>query len=125
MDIGKGYYDTDGNECSIWQMVMREPHCDPARADSAPARAQDAGSGAPRVSQSRLASAIEAVANVAVGYCVAIATQAVVLPLFGLHATVGQHAAIAGIFTMVSLVRSYLLRRAFNRLSIRHQQRHH
>jgi hypothetical protein len=26
MDTGKVYYDTEGNECSIWQMVMREPH---------------------------------------------------------------------------------------------------
>jgi hypothetical protein len=26
MDTGKVYHDTEGNECSIWQMVMREPH---------------------------------------------------------------------------------------------------
>lgn len=26
MDTGKVYYDSEGNECSIWQMVMREPH---------------------------------------------------------------------------------------------------
>ena len=25
MDTGKTYYDTEGNECSIWQMVKREP----------------------------------------------------------------------------------------------------
>jgi hypothetical protein len=25
MDTGKAYHDSDGNECSIWQMVRREP----------------------------------------------------------------------------------------------------
>lgn len=69
------------------------------------------------MSQSRRASLVEAVTNVAVGYGVAMATQAVVLPLFGLHASVAEHAAIAGIFTVVSIVRSYVLRRVFNRLT--------
>ena len=65
------------------------------------------------MSQSRRASAIEAVANVAAGYGVAVAAQAAVFPLFGLHASAGQHLAIGGIFTVVSLVRSYALRRLF------------
>jgi hypothetical protein len=25
MDTGKVYFDSEGNECSIWQMVKREP----------------------------------------------------------------------------------------------------
>lgn len=66
--------------------------------------------------QSRKHSAIESVANVAVGYCVALAAQAVIFPMFGLHASAGQNAAIGGLFTIVSLVRSYALRRLFNRL---------
>lgn len=66
--------------------------------------------------QTRTGSAIEAVANVAVGYAVAVATQAAVFPLFGLHASAAQHLAIGAIFTAVSLVRSYTLRRIFNRI---------
>ena len=66
------------------------------------------------MTQSRIMSAVESVANVAIGYGVAIATQAAVFPLFGIHATVGDHLAIGGIFTIVSLARSYLLRRLFN-----------
>ena len=66
--------------------------------------------------QSRRLSLIEAVANVAVGLLVAYATQVVVFPMFGFHATPGQHAAITAIFTVVSLVRSYALRRIFNRI---------
>lgn len=53
-------------------------------------------------------SAAEAVANVVVGYGVAVATQIAVFPLFGMQTTIG------GIFTVVSIVRSYVLRRVFN-----------
>ena len=60
-------------------------------------------------------SAVEAVANVAVGYGVAVATQLAVFPLFGLAVALGDNLAIGAIFTAVSLARSYALRRLFNR----------
>ena len=66
--------------------------------------------------QSRTMSLIEALANVLVGYGVAVATQVMVFPLFGLHASLDQNLAIGLIFTVVSLVRSYVLRRVFNHL---------
>ena len=53
--------------------------------------------------------------NVGAGYGVAMVTQALVFPVFGFYASVSQHAGIALIFTVVSLVRSYALRRFFNR----------
>jgi len=59
-------------------------------------------------------SAVEAVANVAVGYLVAVAATAVVLPAFGYHVTAGDAFGISAVFTAVSLARSYALRRAFN-----------
>jgi hypothetical protein len=59
-------------------------------------------------------SLIEALVNVGVGYGVAVATQVMVFPIFGLHASLDQNLAIGLIFTVVSLVRSYVLRRAFN-----------
>lgn len=68
------------------------------------------------MTQTRTMSAVESVANVAIGYCVAVATQAAVFPLFGIYATATDHLAIGAIFTVVSLARSYLLRRLFNRL---------
>lgn len=67
-----------------------------------------------RPGQSRRASLVEACANVAVGYGVAVATQIVVFPLFGLQASLAQNAAIGAVFTVVSLLRSYALRRLFN-----------
>lgn len=63
--------------------------------------------------QSRLQSFAEACVNVAVGYAVAIGTQIVVFPIFGIEASLTENAAIACIFTAVSLVRSYVLRRVF------------
>ncbi len=68
--------------------------------------------------QSRLMSLVEAMANVAVGYGVAVATQVVVFPRFGLDATLAENMAIGAIFTLVSLLRSYLLRRLFDGLCL-------
>lgn len=45
-----------------------------------------------------------------------LATQIAVFPLFGLQATVGESLLIGGIFTVISLARSFALRRLFNRL---------
>lgn len=68
------------------------------------------------MSQSRLMSAVESIANVAVGYGVAVCTQILIFPLFGLHTSLAANLSMGGIFTVVSLVRSYALRRVFNRL---------
>lgn len=67
--------------------------------------------------QSRAGSMIEAVANVAVGYVIAVSANIVVLPMFGFHPSFAQNAQIGLIFTGISLGRSYLLRRIFNRWS--------
>jgi len=59
-------------------------------------------------------SGVEAVTNVAVGYGVAVGTQLVVLPWFGVHLSLSDNLLIGVVFTVVSLVRSYALRRLFN-----------
>jgi len=65
--------------------------------------------------QSRRHSLIESVANIAVGLGVAFLTQIIVFPWFGIHVDTEVHVSITLIFTVVSLVRSYILRRLFNR----------
>ena len=65
--------------------------------------------------QSRKHSAIEAITNVFVGYWVAVGATQAILPLFGLPVRFDQNLAISGLFTVVSLIRSYALRRLFNR----------
>lgn len=69
--------------------------------------------------QSRAMSLAEAVANVAVGYAVAVATQIIVFPLFGIMVSLGQTLAIGALFTIASLARSYLLRRLFETIRVR------
>ena len=69
--------------------------------------------------QSRRMSLVEALTNVAVGYGIAVATQMAVFPLFGLHATLAQNMAMGAIFTIVSIVRSYALRRVFEEVRVR------
>ena len=66
--------------------------------------------------QSRLGSFLESLANVAIGYGVAVGAQILVFPLFGVVIPMSSNLLIAIIFTLVSLVRSYLLRRLFNLL---------
>lgn len=61
-------------------------------------------------------SAIEVIASTAIGYIVAVATQMAVFPLFGLRAGVIENLGIGLAFTAVSVVRSYLVRRLFERL---------
>jgi hypothetical protein len=66
-------------------------------------------------------SLLEAIANVLVGFGVAVLTQIAVFPLFGLEASVVENMAIGAIFTLVSIARSYALRRLFEEVRIRGQ----
>jgi hypothetical protein len=70
--------------------------------------------------QSKRVSLAESLVNIAVGYGVAFLTQVLIFPWFGIHATTGQNLKIGAIFTVVSLIRSYMLRRAFNLIQIKH-----
>ncbi|MFC3119853.1 DUF7220 family protein [Jhaorihella thermophila] len=69
--------------------------------------------------QSRTMSLVEAIANVAVGYVLAIATQIVVFPWFGIETGLAEHLTIGLAFVGVSLARGYLLRRLFEALRMR------
>ena len=66
--------------------------------------------------QSRAMSLAEAVANVIVGYGIAVITQILIFPVFGLHTTLAQNLKMGAVFTVVSIARSYVLRRLFERL---------
>ena len=69
--------------------------------------------------QTRLMSLIEAVTNVIVGYGVAVVAQILVFPVFGLHTTLAQNLKMGAIFTVVSIARSFALRRVFEAIRIR------
>ena len=65
------------------------------------------------MNQTRLMSQVESVANVIIGYGVAVATQILIFPIFGLQTTLAQNLKIGAVFTVVSIARSYVLRRLF------------
>ncbi|MBK8909253.1 MAG: hypothetical protein IPM60_15650 [Rhodospirillales bacterium] len=64
-------------------------------------------------------SLVEAVANVAVGYAVAVLTQILVFPLFGIRTTLGENLVIGLLFTFISIARSFALRRVFEAIRVR------
>lgn len=66
------------------------------------------------MTQRRLHSALETAANVTIGYVVAILAQLAIFPLFGIHESLGTNMGIGLMFTVVSVVRGYALRRVFN-----------
>jgi hypothetical protein len=68
-------------------------------------------------------SFVEALANVTFGYLIALATQVVIFPLLGLHLPLGTNLLIGAVFTIVSIVRSFVLRRMFEAIRIRGPQR--
>ena len=63
--------------------------------------------------QSHAMSMIEAATNVVVGYVLAIVTQIVVFPWFGIETGLAEHMTIGLAFVVVSLLRGYVLRRLF------------
>ena len=66
--------------------------------------------------QSRRMSLIEAITNVALGYVLAVFTQIIVFPWFGLRPSLGDNLALGLVFTSISLIRGYALRRLFARI---------
>ena len=66
------------------------------------------------IKQTRLESLIESVINTGLGFLVALITQILVYPVFDINVTLGDQTLLALIFTSVSLVRGYIVRRYFN-----------
>ena len=64
--------------------------------------------------QSKRMSMIESVSNVLVGYLVAVWSQIIIFPMFGVNIAVRDNFMMGLWFTGISLIRSYSLRRVFN-----------
>lgn len=70
-------------------------------------------------SQPKIMSFIESLFNVAVGLGINIYAQTVIFPLFGIYIPFSDNLKIAGLFTVISIIRSFFLRRTFNWWHIR------
>jgi hypothetical protein len=67
------------------------------------------------VTQSRTDSFMEAMVNVVIGLVISTIANHIILPLtLGVTPTLGQNVVIGAAFTVISLIRSYAIRRAFN-----------
>lgn len=68
------------------------------------------------MAQTKAQSWFEAWANIAIGFGINLIANLMVLPIFGFYPTVSDAFGMGVIFTVISLIRSYLLRRLFNKL---------
>lgn len=64
--------------------------------------------------QTRKQSFTESVVNVLVGYGVAVGSQIIIFPFFGIDIPLEENFVIGFYFTVISIIRSYCLRRFFN-----------
>lgn len=66
------------------------------------------------MTQSRISSLIESLFNVAIGFFINFTANMLIFPQFGFHITPSANFAMGMIYTGISIVRSYLIRRFFN-----------
>lgn len=70
------------------------------------------------MNQSKKGSFIESCVNIAIGYGVALASQLLIFPMFGIDVPLSTNIWIGVWFTIISLARSYVVRRFFNRVQL-------
>jgi hypothetical protein len=66
------------------------------------------------MTQTRLGSLIEAIINVIIGFAINYTANMLIFPLFGFHISPGANFALGMIYTVISVARSYCVRRWFN-----------
>lgn len=66
------------------------------------------------MNQTRIGSLIEASINVLIGYAINFCANLLILPLIGFHISVAQNLFIGLLYTVISVARSYAIRRWFN-----------
>jgi hypothetical protein len=66
--------------------------------------------------QTKLQSLLESFVNIVIGYVTAIWSQLLVFPLFNISIPLTDNLLIGLYFTIISLIRSYIVRRYFNKI---------
>ncbi len=64
--------------------------------------------------QTKKQSLIESIVNVLIGFIISITATFIIFPLVGIHSTPLQNVTSTIGFTIVSLIRQYIIRRYFN-----------
>lgn len=66
------------------------------------------------MNQTKLESLCESILNVLIGFFVALISQIVVFPMVGVYVDFSTNLIIGFWFTLISIARSYIIRRWFN-----------
>lgn len=66
--------------------------------------------------QSRRMSAAETITSTAAGFGLSLAAGAFIFPAFGWDVTLVQNLGVTAAYTVLSLMRGYVVRRVFNRV---------
>jgi len=66
--------------------------------------------------QSKIKSLTESIVNTFVGMCISFIVQVLIYPILNIQVSINQNIIITFVFTVVSILRSYIIRRIFNRL---------
>lgn len=66
------------------------------------------------MTQTRLGSLYEALMNIVIGFTINYVANLLIFPHFGFNISLGANFLMGAIYTGISLVRSYVIRRWFN-----------
>jgi hypothetical protein len=66
------------------------------------------------MNQTKAESLLESIVNIFIGYFVALISQILIFPFFDINISLSTNLWIGAWFTVISLVRSYVIRRWFN-----------
>lgn len=68
--------------------------------------------------QSKIGSLVESLINILIGFGIALGSQLLIFPMYGVNIPLHDNVMITLWFTLISIARSYTLRRLFNRITI-------
>lgn len=64
--------------------------------------------------QTKKQSFLETIVNTFIGFAISLIATFIILPLFGIESTVAKNIGITMCFTVISILRGYVVRRYFN-----------
>jgi hypothetical protein len=74
--------------------------------------------------QSKIGSLVESLINILIGFGIALGSQILIFPMYGVNIPLHDNVMITLWFTLISIARSYTLRRLFNRITVWRMNRH-
>lgn len=65
--------------------------------------------------QTKKQSLVEAITNTTVGFCISLLATFIIFPLVEIESTGTKNVIVTVFFTVISILRGYLIRRIFNK----------